>query len=311
MATGIDPASAGTGRREDSAQQAEVDIARLQRRLDRERKARRDAEEIAERGMRELWLTNQMLDARVSERTADLENTLDQLRVASSARERFLATLSHEMRTPLNGILGMLELLGPHLHEDRPLTYLDTARESAERLHQLLARLLDLVELETGELEPVYRPVPGRQVGESIRERWARPLLKNGQLLTVDSSLGGHVLEIDQGRIGQIVDELLDNVLAHSSAGAVHVVLRLADDKLTIEVRDTGPGIDSDHIDSLFDDFSMLDDTTARAQQGLGLGLGLCRRIAAALGGNLRLESDGTSYTTATLTVTALSWPDE
>ena len=286
-------------------------VARLERRLERERHARREAEEIADRGMRELWLANQSLDARVSERTADLEQTLEQLRVASSARERFLATLSHEMRTPLNGILGMLELLGPHLDGEQPQTYLGTARDSAQRLHQLLSRLLDLVELETGNLTPETRPVLAADLAESIRDRWARPLLNSGHLLTVASFIDERVLEIDDGRIGQIIDELLDNVAAHGAPGSVRVELHLDDDQLTVRVRDNGPGIDPDQIHDLFHDFSMLDDTTARAQQGLGLGLGLSRRIARALGGSLRLDSDGESYTAAVLTILTPSWEVE
>lgn len=263
--------------------------------------------------MRELWITNQSLDARVVERTADLEETLDQLRLATGARERFLATLSHEMRTPLNGILGMLELLGPHIVDPRPQTYLETARDSAQRLHQLLSRLLDLVELETGSLEPNLLPVPARNLAESIRDRWARPMLKRGQLLSVTSFIEDRILEIDNGRIGQIIDELLDNVLAHGSAGAIQVELHLAEeqDEMTIKVRDAGPGIDPAQIGDLFHDFSMLDDTTARAQQGLGLGLGLCKRIAAALGGTLDIKSDGATHTTSTLTIPAISWEDE
>lgn len=286
-------------------------VARLERRLERERKARRDAEEIADRGMRQLWLANQSLDARVSERTADLEHTLDQLRVANSSRERFLATLSHEMRTPLNGILGMLELLGPHVSEDRPKTYHETARESAERLNQLLSRLLDLVELETGNLTPEPRPIEMKDLADSIRERWARPMLKSGQLLTVTSFAEDRVLEIDDGRVGQIIDELLDNVTAHGSPGAIHVELHLDEDRLKLRVRDSGPGINPQQIQELFADFSMLDDSTARAQQGLGLGLGLCRRVAAALDGTLLLESDGETYTAAELNIAAISWVPE
>jgi len=280
-------------------------IARLERRLERERRARRDAEEIADRGMRDLWLANQSLDARVGERTADLESTLEKLRVASSARERFLATLSHEMRTPLNGILGMLELLAPHIDDGQSQTYLGTAQESAERLHQLLARLLDLVELDSGTLRSNSDLIDVGQLGDGIRERWQLQLMHRGQLLSVVCFAEGETVEVDAGRVDQIVDELLHNVASHGSPGSVRVELTTGDDQLTVTVRDSGPGIDPDLIENLFDDFSMLDDTTARAQQGMGLGLGLCRRIAIALGGALDMSSDGTTHTLATLAIEA------
>ncbi len=285
--------------------QPEQRIARLEHRLARERRARRQAEEIADRGMRELWLINQSLDARVDERTADLEETLAMLKVASTSRERFLATLSHEMRTPLNGILGMLELLAPYVDGEQPHTYLKTARQSADRLHQLLARLLDLVDLDTGRLVPELRILAAADLAESIRDRWQRPAMRGGQLLTVTSFLDDRLIEIDDGRVLQIVDELLDNTLAHASSGAVRVEIRLDHDLLELTVRDSGPGIDPARIEELFSDFSMLDDSTARASRGLGLGLGLCRRIATALGGTLEVSSDGQTYSCATLRVAA------
>ncbi len=280
-------------------------IARLERRLSRERQARRQAEEIADRGMRELWLTNRSLDQRVEERTADLEATLAKLQVASGSRQRFLATLSHEMRTPLNGILGMLELLTPHTSGEQAQTYLGTARESADRLHQLLARLLDLVDLETGSLRPDLRLIAGSDLADSIRDRWQLRAMRGGHLLTVSSHLEDQSFLIDDDRVSQIVDELLDNTTTHANRGAVRVVLHHDEDQLVVSVSDSGPGIDPELIEGLFSDFSMLDDSTARAHQGLGLGLGLSRRISQAMGGDLVLDSDGETYSTATLTVLA------
>ncbi len=280
-------------------------VARLERRLERERRARRDAEEIADRGMRELWLANQSLDARVEERTADLEATLEELRLASSARERFLATLSHEMRTPLNGVLGMIELLLPQTDHEQSKAYLRTAQESAERLNQLLARLLDLVELESGTLQPSLRNIQAEEITESIREQWQMKLLHHGQLLSTECHLEGRTLAIDDVRVNQIVDELLHNVTRHASPGAVRVELQPDRIGLLITVRDSGPGIDPDRIEDLLGDFSMLDDSAARARQGMGLGLGLCRRIAQALSGTLTLTSDGETFTQASLTVAA------
>ena len=120
-----------------AAADPEQRIARLERRLARERKARREAEEISEHGMRKLWLANQELDARVAERTQTLAEALEQLELANSTRDRLLATLSHEIRTPLNGVMGMLELIEAHVSGDQGQQYVEAATESADRLHQL------------------------------------------------------------------------------------------------------------------------------------------------------------------------------
>lgn len=277
-------------------------IARLERRLERERRARREAEEIADRGMRDLWLANRDLDQRVAERTADLEKTLQELAVASSGRARFLSTLSHETRTPLNGILGMLELLTPHV--DGPeSSYLETAQQSADRLSQLLTRLLDLVELGTGEVSADLESVQVGDLASAVRDRWQLAAMRTGHLLTVNAADESFIACLDVRRVNQIVDELLDNAVTHGDRGTVSVDVATGSGLMTLAVTDAGPGIDPARIDGLFADFTMIDDGTARAQQGLGLGLGLCRQLAQALHGSLTVANDGRGHTVATLTL--------
>lgn len=279
-------------------------VARLQRRLERERQARRQAEEIADRGMRELWLTNRQLDERVAERTADLEKTLNELEVASSSRERFLSTLSHETRTPLNGILGMLELIAPHVDGEQAADYVTTARQSAERLSQLLTRLLDLVELDSGQLRSDPEVVRIGDLAESIRNRWQLPAMRSGHLLSVSSaSLADIEVSLDSQRFQQIANELLDNAVTHGDRGTIQVEIKTDASELLLSIIDAGPGINPQEIDRLLGDFTMVDASAARAQEGLGLGLSLCRRIAETLGWVLRLENDGDGHTVASLQV--------
>lgn len=283
--------------------EAAATIARLERRLVRERSARREAEEIADRGMRELWLINQELDQRVADRTADLEETLRELAVVSSSRERFLSTLSHETRTPLNGVLGMLELLVPHVDGSQASGYLESARSSADRLSQLLTRLLDLVELGSGEVKANPVSITLGELASSIRGRWELAAMRTGHLLVVGTCNAEKTVLVDERRVLQIVDELLDNAVTHGDRGAIGVDISTSDDSIRFQVTDAGPGIEPERIDALFDNFSMLDDSSARAQQGLGLGLGLCRQLAEAIGGSLTMANDGDDHTVATLTV--------
>lgn len=266
-------------------------ISRLERRLARERSARAEAEEIADRGMRELWLTNRQLDERVAERTADLEATLQALEVASTSRERFLSVLSHEMRTPLNGVLGMLELLDPYTSGDQGARYLSAAKESASGLDNLVRRLLDMVELTTGSMVASLATVTAAEVVSEIQQRWQTKALRSGHLLSITSFFDGERLHVDSGRLHQIIDELLDNAITYATPGSLQVRLLPSDNTVVVEVEDSGPGIGKETLERISSNLHDADMSTSRASQGLGLGLALSQRIATALGGELLVES--------------------
>lgn len=276
-------------------------VVRLERRIARERSARMEAEKIADRGMRELWLANCELDERVAERTADLESTLQELEIASTARERFLSVLSHEMRTPLNGVLGMLELLDPYTSGDQGAKYLRAARDSAAGLDNLVRRLLDLVELATGSMSASVTPTTAAELVAEVQAKWQTKALKSGHLLTISSFFGNEHLNVDSGRIHQMIDELVDNALAYASPGAIKIRFLPAGANVVIEVEDSGPGFSDDILDGLFERLDNADMATNRASQGLGLGLGLSRRIAEALGGTLDIESSNVGPNPATV----------
>lgn len=296
------------GNESDTPDDAQKRISRLERRLERERSARHEAEAIADRGMRELWLTNRALDERVAERTADLETTLQELEVASTSRERFLSVLSHEMRTPLNGVLGMLELLEPYTTGDQGASYLRAASESAAGLDNLVRRLLDLVELTTGSLTASLSAINADELARDIQARWQMKALRTGHLLSLSSFLDGQTLHLDGGRVHQIVDEILENALAYATPGGIEVRLQPSEDQLVIEVQDSGPGISPEYLEQVFGTLDHADMSTSRVTQGLGLGLALSQRIAHALGGTLSIDSstaDTDSWTIARLTMPA------
>lgn len=284
---------------------ADDEIRRLRRRLERERESRRQAELIADRGMRELWLANRELDERVSERTADLAKALADFERVVSVRQRFLATLSHEMRTPMNGLLGMLELLETCLADPNDLTYLSTASQSAARLNLLLARLLDLLDLQSGVAGSGSETVDLSALASGIEDRWQRAALRSGQLLSVGRPLDHAPVLLDVARVNQIVDELIDNAVTHADPGPLRVELSVSGGEFELSVTDAGPGIAPERIASIAEEFEMLDDSSTRRAQGLGLGLSLCMQTAALLEGSLDIESDGSTFTKVTLKLAA------
>ncbi len=273
-----------------SSEELSKSLSRFKRRLSREKAARLEAEAIADRGLRELWLANRELDKRVAERTADLERTLEELEVVTKTRENFLSALSHEMRTPLNGVLGMLELLSPYIEKDQPLTYLGAAQESADNLSVLICRMLDLVELSNGTIgiSPVETTIGS--LTDQITARWQHELLKTGRLLSVSSYVDGTLpVRLDVDRWHQIVNELVANTVDHADPGAVKVRIMTNGLNLVVEVEDPGPGIVQE-----FDQITLTrsaDFEANRSSDGLGLGLVFGRQMAEAMGGRLSVTS--------------------
>lgn len=299
------------------AEDSDKVLSRYKRRFNRERAARLEAEAIADRGLRELWLANRELDKRVAERTADLERTLEELETVSKTRQDFLSTLSHEMRTPLNGVLGMLELLEQYIPDGQPMSYLEAARDSAEKLNVLIRRMLDLVELSSGTIRLEPRTVLATDLINQTTSRWQHELLKSGRLLTVTSFLDREAtLRLDPERWQQIVDELVANTIDHADPGAVRIRIMMEEAVIVTEVEDSGPGIDQDYERITLT--RSADFKSNRSSEGLGLGLVFGREMAAAMGGELTVgrkkpdrRSDTDLASSGRGTVARLSVPTE
>ncbi|MEM8706605.1 MAG: histidine kinase dimerization/phospho-acceptor domain-containing protein [Actinomycetota bacterium] len=147
-------------------------VARLERRLERERVARAEAEKIAEDGLRELYEVNRALDERVKDRTRELEVARANAVAANEAKSDFLAHISHEVHTPINGVLGMLELLDASVQGEQERSWLRSASASVERMQRLFVRLLAHLELESVDLTAVAEPKPVADILDELAARW-------------------------------------------------------------------------------------------------------------------------------------------
>lgn len=276
---------------------------RLRKRLERERKARIAAESIADRRMRELWLANRELDQRVAERTLKLEETLEALERNTTAAAAFLSNLSHEMRTPLNGVKGMLELLATHSHSETETTYLDAAMESSDRLSKLIDRLLDLVELRSGRVLSRPQATTIDLIKAELERVWRLPSLQAQKILTVHAA-GDQAFAVDVERLQQILGELLDNVMVHADPGVVNLGLQSDGNELVCVLTDNGPGFDpTTQSDNLLDTFASLDTSPGRKTEGSGIGLALAQELVRALEGTLEIASAPGTATKVTVRV--------
>lgn len=227
---------------------------------------------------------------------------------ANKAKSDFLATVSHEVRTPLNGVLGMLGLL----QESKRLggeeaEYVQTAYQSAEHLLSILNEILDISKIEAGKLvlEPEVFNVA--DMLSATAELLSANVKKKGLdfSLQCEERLGAVRVSADQGRLRQVILNLLSNAVKFTHAGSVTLSAKMLSktaDRIALEIRvvDTGIGFSQTDVDKLFEPFTQLHTSADRQFGGSGIGLAICRRIIEAMGGSLSAEGApgvGASFT--------------
>lgn len=268
------------------------------RRYERERSARLQAEAIAETAIADLTASNEVLDRRVRERTAELEVTLERLEATDLLKSTFVRGLAHEMSSPLHAIHGLVELVDERTDDLEIQASAKLAAQAATRLNQALRTLLEFAALTAGDVETTRSDVRLGSYADRVVDRWRLPAARSGLLLVSEVKPDPSVLvDVDEARLDQIVDALIDNAIRF---GQTPVSLRFekitsgAAPCLEIEVSDSGPGIAEEVRERIFEAFERGRDAT----EGFGVGLTLARAIAELLGGTLELESDtdGSSF---------------
>jgi signal transduction histidine kinase len=220
---------------------------------------------------------------------------MDQLQDASLAKNEFLGNMSHEMRQPLNAILGFTEILqtSPQAlaDETRAKRYLDNIQTAGRHLLALIADVLDLAKIEARRMELSRGDVEVEELLRSIHEMMQPIASANGVALDL-----GHVerqrLIADDVRLRQVVINLVSNALKFTpSGGRVVIAMSLDSEGVEISVTDTGVGIAIEDQSRVFEAFTQLDVPTNR-EHGAGLGLVMVRQLTELHGGRVRLESE-------------------
>jgi hypothetical protein len=212
---------------------------------------------------------------------------------ANAEKSDFLAFVSHEVRTPLNGVLGTLSLLLDTPLDSEQRAYAETARRSGETLLWTVNELLDLSRIEAGKLELEDLAFePGQPVREVLALQAAAAADKGLRLTaSLDASLPPRIMG-DARRLRQVLLNLVDNAIRFTAAGAVEIKVARNADRIEVEVRDTGAGIPAQLRKRLFRRFQQADAGTARRHGGSGLGLMICRRLVGLMGGEIGVESE-------------------
>jgi signal transduction histidine kinase len=218
-----------------------------------------------------------------------------QLREVDIARKEFIATASHELRTPIFSLAGFVELLQDEdLDEDTRREFVDTMREQVERLQKLSVDLLDLSRLDSGSVELHTEPVDLAELTRSVVGEF-RPALRDHRTeLRMDVAEEGPLADCDRERVAQIMRILLDNALRHTPEGTdVTVSAQRDNGAAEFTVADAGPGLPAGSRDKAFERFY-----TGDAARGAGLGLAIARELAERMDGRLVLDDreDSTAF---------------
>jgi signal transduction histidine kinase len=216
----------------------------------------------------------------------DMQRQLAQL---ESAREKFIATASHELRTPIFSLGGFVELLeDEELDPDTRRRFLEQIRDQIERLRKLSVDLLDLSSLEAGSLELREEPVDLAELTRSVSGEFEPALAQHDSHLELRLVGGTIEVQCDPVRVAQIMRILIDNALVHNPPGTKIVVTAgRANGQVRLAVRDDGEGIDAAALKRIFEPFFTADDA-----QGSGLGLAIASELAERMAGRLSVSSE-------------------
>ena len=246
----------------------------------------------------------------------ELEVARDSANAANAAKSAFLAMISHELRTPMNGVLGAAQLLGGADLAPAQRRYVDMIRTSGDALLAQLNDILDFAKIESGRIELEKIQVPLGELVEKVGAVWSAGAEAKGLHYAVRVADDLPILVLsDPTRLSQIIHNLLSNATKFTDEGAVGITVSgekvgEARARIAIAVSDTGMGISTADQARLFRPFSQIDSSSTRRFGGTGLGLVISRRLAGLLGGTLEVRSvpnEGSVFT-LTLEVDVLQW---
>jgi signal transduction histidine kinase len=231
---------------------------------------------------------------------AELDEKAEHLRTSDHLKTRFLSDMSHEFRTPVNSILALARLLEEGKLDGEERKQVGLIRRAADDLASLVSDLLDLAKIEAGKVDVRPAALEVTNLFSALRGM-LRPLLGSRPVaLVFDEPEGIPLMLTDEGKLSQILRNFISNALKFTESGEVRVSAELGQGGETVifSVSDTGIGIAAEDQQRIFDDFTQIDHPLQRRHKGSGLGLPLTRKLAALLGGSVRMQSEPGSGST-------------
>ncbi len=280
---------------------------------------RKEAEDNIGKYQKQLEDYSHKLEQKVAERTYELRKKNDDLQreicsrlraeeklkeaketaeAASLAKSNFLASMSHEIRTPMNAIIGMTDLTLKTDIGQKQREYLCTIRSSARDLLGLLNDILDLSKVEAGKLDMKITDFQLRDLIDDLSEMFRIKAEEKGiRVIVAIAEDVPYDISGDSMRLKQILTNLIGNAVKFTELGEISVHAECLEKsestvKLKFSVRDTGIGIDTEQVETIFDSFTQADSSSTRRYEGTGLGLAICKRLVEMLDGRIGVVSE-------------------
>jgi len=239
------------------------------------------------------------LTARLKESQEQLKQALEQAESASEAKTNFLSNMSHDIRTPMNALLGYTKMLKPKIKDEELLGYVDKMEKSGNLLLSIINHVLDMARIESGKMEvnEVYSRV-GIDIEELISVFSVEAKKKNIRLLTSVQVEHGHIM-CDITKIREIFSNLISNAIKYTPEGGTVEFntrelpcSRPGYMRIQSEIADNGMGMSKEYLPTLFDAFSRERNTTVGKISGTGLGMAIVKKLVEMQGGTIEVESE-------------------
>lgn len=233
---------------------------------------------------------------------AQEQRTVQELRIArdqayesSKAKSVFLSTMSHELHTPLNAIIGYTELLLERAEDTKDAESaedLNRIRDAGRHLLALIDEVLDIADIDAGRLSVEPQPVAVSSVVNDAVARVMAPAEKNGNRIEVEIAGGVNTIKTDPRRLSTVLGHLLSNAVKFTKNGRIDVVVQPGEKEIEIAVADTGIGMTPEQTSQAFEAFTQADGSSTRRFGGTGLGLTISSKLCELLGGRLTAQSE-------------------
>jgi len=230
---------------------------------------------------------------------------------ANNLKDEFLSTISHELRTPMNGVHGCLELM-EQCPTNELQSYIATAKESAEQMMELIDSILDFAQVSSGDIKINKETLSLTQLVDEIFIKFEKDCEEKNISFITHKEIEPHHdwVNSDQKRLARLVEHLLTNSIKFTESGEITLLFITTTEKksnkinLLVQITDTGLGIPTHLRESIFSAFKQGDGSINRKHGGLGIGLNICKKLAEHLGGSLELQSQESIGTTIAIKLT-------
>jgi len=234
-----------------------------------------------------------------------MTKAVEEAEAATIAKSEFLANMSHELRTPLNSVIGFAKILQKNTNRnlvETELTYLERIFDNGTHLLRLINDILDISKIETGKMEVIAETLSLPELIQDTLQQLGSQARSKEIVVTAEIPSEVKTIETDQGKLKQMLINLVGNALKFTAEGKITIALQTdstSHQPVRIDVTDTGIGIPQDRLHDIFKSFQQADSSTARKYGGTGLGLAITQRLSELLGFGLEVsskEGEGTSF---------------